>query len=223
MDTCLLCAGELRDDGEQSFRRVTRWGYCTSCEFGQVTPMPSVESINEYYASGDYRRETAHTANPGGDENDGPQERNLHEETIRAEWWLPHIRFPVVAHLDVGSSSGRVLELVGADRQVGIEPGPWGKLYTSYGRIGDVGGTFDLITVFHTLEHVPNPIAILAGVERLAVGQVCVEVPAPRSRLWPHLVEWSVKSLSLAMEQTGMPITWVSQAGTLKGWWRRGK
>lgn len=216
MVACLVCGNAMRPDGEQSFRRLTKWWHCDRCDFGQVDPMPSAEQVTSYYASGEYRREVNTTTHPEWGDGDSPQEGNYHEERERARVWLPHLTLPVQAHLDVGSSTGKVLEVIGAKIQVGVEPGPWRRYYQSQERLEDVEGAFDLVTIFHTLEHVSAPLAMLRAVKLLASHKVCVEVPPPKARMWPHLLDWSGKSLLLAMDTAGLPATLISDKGALR-------
>lgn len=192
-------------------RRHCDYAWCPECDFAQIYPMPSEKEVLEYYASGDYREDTHH----GGKDRE-PGERNFNEEKKRAEDWLPRIKFPVERHLDIGSSTGKVLEIVGAEVQVGVEPGLWGREYGAYERLDEVEGEFDLITCLHTLEHVIDPFEMLKKIRELAIGQICIELPKPPGWGWPHLVCFRNKSLLKAMEDAGMPAKIVDDSFHIK-------
>jgi hypothetical protein len=178
--------------------------------------MPSAEQIDLYYSSGEYRREVNVTAHPELPRDyDQPHAANYHEETERAKSWLPYLPVLVGSHLDVGASTGKVLEVIVASNHVGAEPGPWRRYYMSQVDLDSVDGKFVLVTIFHTLEHVVDPLRLLAGVRRLAIGLVCVEVPGPGQRLWPHLLDWSAGALLKAMSMSGLSARLV-EPGSLK-------
>ena len=190
-------------------RRHCDYAWCADCDFAQIYPMPSEEEILEYYSSGKYRGETHSKALE-------PDDANLNEERVRAEGWLDYIKFPVRRHLDIGSSAGKVLETIGAEVQTGVEPGSWGREYGAFERLDEVEGAFDLITCLHVIEHVVDPFEMLKGIRRLAVGQVCIEVPRPPGWGWPHLVCFRNKSILKAMEDAMMPARIVEDAFHIK-------
>ena len=203
MTDCLICGKTMREDGSRNYRRTTYWFWCDECEFGQVDPMPSEKDLAEYYKL-QYRRET-HDHRDMGYEYDGkPGEWNYHEEEERGRGWLAYIDTPK-SHLDIGSSTGKVLEIIGAEVQVGVEAGTWGQYYDCYPSMDYVALQYELVTCLHTLEHVRDPIAFLKEIKRVASGQVCIEVPQPVMRQWPHLLDFRNKSLLLAMEKAGLP------------------
>lgn len=197
----------MREDGSQSFRRITHWFWCDECEFGQIAPMPSEEFLAEYYKT-QYRKDTT------GGYDGSPGERNYHEETERGKGWLDYVDNPK-SHLDIGSSTGKVLEVIGAEVQVGVEAGTWGEHYECYPTMGFITRKYDLITCLHTLEHVRDPIDLLRQIKFSAKRQVCIEVPKAM-RLWPHLSDFTNKSLLLAMEKAGLPATIVEDAYHIK-------
>lgn len=107
------------------------------------------------------------------------------------------------------------------------------KLYT--GDPADIEGPFNLITLFHSLEHLPDPVAGLAGLRgKLAPGGVLlVEVPNVRTNIydlvvadhrshfdpgtlatagrnagWPHVMvfdDWAFKELTLLAAESPLP------------------
>ena len=208
---CLMCGGLMSLGKTIGSRRNCDYAWCSDCDFAQIYPMPTEEEVLKYYASGHYREDTHH-----GGRDSKPDEHNFNEEQKRAEGWIPHIDLPVERHLDIGSSVGKVLEVIGAEVQVGVEPGPWGRKYGAFESLDEVEGGFDLITCLHTIEHVISPFEMLERIRSLAIGQVCIEVPKPPGWGWPHLVCFRNKSLLKAMEDSGMPAKIVDDAFHIK-------
>ncbi|MFV2045135.1 MAG: class I SAM-dependent methyltransferase [Anaerolineales bacterium] len=215
---CLICGESTHYDGMQHFRRTTRWFRCEICDFAQVDPMPSMEVLSDYYASGKYRREVLDTTDRAhvSSQTITAQDRDAIERRIG--YWLPHIR-DAERHLDIGSAWGRTLERVAQHRQIGesigLEPGPWGESYGALKSINQAKGTFDLITCFHVLEHAPDPMEFLRQIQPLATGQVCVAVPLPGSRYWPHVTDFSIRALQKAMGLAGLPAKLVGMSAEL--------
>jgi SAM-dependent methyltransferase len=91
-------------------------------------------------------------------------------------------------HLDIGSSTGsflRVMNVAYGCEVMGVEPG---DVYRDYSNkrgiptvkdISEVGGKFDFISLCHVLEHLINPMEVLAAVKDLLEddGRIYVEVP----------------------------------------------
>jgi len=203
---CLICGELTHYDGTQYMRRATRWFRCDECDFAQVHPIP--EDLARYYASGEYRREVLDTTGRAHIPSQSITEQDRDGMERRVERWLPHIR-DAERHLDIGSAWGKTLEAVAAARRIGesigVEPGPWGQEYGALKSIDQAEGTFDLITCFHVLEHVSNPMAFLRQIEPLATGQVCVAVPLSGARYWPHVTDFSIRALQKAMGLAGLP------------------
>ncbi len=198
---CAICGNPMVEDGFQEFRRRTEWYKCTSCTHEQVHPMPDMTG---YYESHAYRKET-HT-----DKREAPTHTNIHEESQRAIGWFEYIQAPIKRYVDVGSSSGEAMRTIQKEFDIpfimGVEPGPWGKDYMSVGSVEELFGKYDLVTCFHVVEHLEDPIAFLRKIKRIVSGQVCIEMPRyPGNRLWPHLHQFTQESLFLAMDKAGMP------------------
>ena len=214
MPDCLICDKPMREDGSRNYRRTTYWFWCDECEFGQVDPMPSEKFLAEYYKL-QYRRDT-HDHRKMGIEYDGkPGEWNYHEEEERGKGWLDYVDSPE-SHLDIGSSTGKVLEVIDAEIQAGVEAGTWGEAYECYPSMEHITRQYDLVTCLHTLEHVNNPIRLLRQIKWVALKQVCIEVPQPVMRQWPHLLDFRNRSLLLAMERADMPAEIVEDAYHIK-------
>ena len=98
-------------------------------------------------------------------------------ETVRDRRWL-----------DIGTGAGGILELLGPEvaEAAGVEPNRGAREllrnrgFTIFERIEDVPkGRFDVVTLFHTLEHFVHPLESLATLrEKIALdGRIVVEVP----------------------------------------------
>ena len=204
---CKICNGATRHYKPMDFRRHTDWVKCTRCEFEFVHPSPSQEELDDYYSTNEYRIETYADL----DFSDGkPNERNIHQEDDRARQWFPYIPHGYKSLLDVGSGGGAsvaAFALEYPEMEVrGVEPSPWGRLYDAYEWIEDVDRTYDVVTCLHVLEHVLDPLSFLESLKPLFTKQLCIETPRyPGNRLWPHMLNFSLDTLMLAMETAGMP------------------
>lgn len=104
--------------------------------------------------------------------------------------------------LDVGCASGAFLGFLsrlGFEDLLGIDPfiegdithGPGARVLKK--SIHDVQGTFDLIMLHHSFEHVPDPLAVLCAVRRNLAGDgLCVvRIPVVSSYAWEKYgVNW---------------------------------
>ncbi len=84
------------------------------------------------------------------------------------------------------------------------------RLYT--GELADIDGSFDLITLFHSLEHLPEPVAGLAALRgKLAPGGLLlVEVPNLEANIYDlvvadHRSHFDRRSLAAAARRAGWP------------------
>ncbi len=198
MRTCKLCGGNTVKYKPMTYRRVTEWVKCGSCGFEFVEPTPSADELKRYYATSEYRDETT---------VDVPFWASLHHEDDRARQWFEYL-VEGDTLLDVGSGAGasmKAFEELGFEVS-GVEPGPWGRSYDAYESLEEVEGEFDVVTCFHVLEHALDPLEFLAQLKPLVGKQLCIETPKyPGNRAWPHLSNFSVDTLLLAMELADMP------------------
>ena len=159
----------------------------------------------------------------------------IHE---RATFSLGPLLHPFIksgALLDVGCGSGTYLDLMralGWERVVGVDLGSAAiatarealGIEAYAGELRDVGfpeATFDAITLSHTLEHVADPVALLAEVRRVTKpgGRIVIAVPNARSllsrmlrRYWlgfdtpRHLVNFSRLGLHTVLVKAGLRV-----------------
>jgi SAM-dependent methyltransferase len=181
IDRCPTC-GSTR---LRPFQEVTKHGgirltyrVCV-CGLVFMSPRANEEEINAFYAQG-YR-----TLYCGTEE---PTEHNLEEQAARAQHLADLARSiggPFRSHLDIGCSTGSLLEAIAAERPVGVEPTEAhrrvaeGKGLTVYRTLDEALGHrehYDLVSMSHVLEHLPNPVQTLQQL-RPATRLLLVEVP----------------------------------------------
>lgn len=138
--------------------------------------------------------------------------------------------------MDFGCGAGGFLARAGsvAELAVGVEPEKRLKPYfrakqlTVYNNLNEVRDTFDLITLFHVLEHLPDPVAILERLlEKLNPdGSLIVEVPNANDALlslyqsddfarftyWRcHLFLFNADTLGRIARKAGYKINYIKQ------------
>jgi 2-polyprenyl-3-methyl-5-hydroxy-6-metoxy-1,4-benzoquinol methylase len=156
---------------------------CERCGFVYQWPLPTEAELEQYYLS-DYRE----------DYQEPPvQERfaaDMTDAQARVARLAPLLR-PGATVLEIGSGSGAFLETVRplVGEALGVEPEAAAREWLARRDAPPVVGTleevertgrqFDLVVLFHVLEHVREPTRFLAQLaERLAPGgRLVVEVP----------------------------------------------
>jgi SAM-dependent methyltransferase len=188
------------------------------------------QSELEDFYRGEYR------LHQGGSE--GPTEKDLLVQAARARMTARLVGrlLPPVSHqLDLGSSSGALLETFRGHfgcEGVGIEPGEAYRHYSRerglrvYENLAEVAeakeGPFDLVTAMHVLEHLPDPVQSLARIrERIMTPEayLLVEVPnlAEHAALErAHLHAFTPHSLKDAVQQAGFRVVWRRVHGSFR-------
>jgi SAM-dependent methyltransferase len=237
--TCPLCRGGEREPRfqEGSWTVVT----CTGCDLTYVTPRLAERELLERVYDAAYWRSPAPRERGYGDYlAEGPLHLATFRRRLRAlERWLPA---PGRA-LDVGCASGEFLRLL-AERGwdvVGIEPSRAAReaaarsLGVGVVRAGTLEDgdltprSFDLVTLWDVLEHLPDPVGALRTIRgllrsggRLVVETQDVASPVARrlGRRWhhykhaEHLVHFHEGTLGRALEQAGFePLTFRAAPG----------
>lgn len=190
---------------------------CTRCGLVYQSPRMTPAELEKFYAS-EYRQ-----IYQG---NDGPALEDIDIQERRAEFLLNFIRKQgvnrVTHHLDIGSSAGRLLERLQSSfgcQSIGIEPG---KAYREYAQsrglmvFGDIDSLFaeeemrfDLITMAHVLEHLPDPLSFLRVLHQRILtddGLLLVEVPnlyAHDCFELAHMTSFSAFSLDQVIKLSG--------------------
>jgi SAM-dependent methyltransferase len=231
---CPICgSGETRfafngfTNRDPSDRKVWPVYECVKCGHAWIHPQPSAEELSHYYSASYEAYDEKHGAVAGD------------TEVIEKAWAdgeFRHIPIPAGKRvLDFGCGGGYFLNIcrqLGATVE-GIELSPHGAALTRKQGISVFQGTieqflaargdqrFDVITSFHVLEHVPDPVATLEGLSSLLTsdGTMTIAVPnatsvsARRVRTeWHstdlpfHIHQFSPSSLRAAAERAGLRI-----------------
>ncbi len=126
------------------------------------------------------------------------------------------------SHLDIGSSAGSLLEVIQKQYKctsLGVEPGDAYRTFSQergWEVVGDVkdidhkySTSFDLVTMAHVLEHLPDPVGflrILREVWMTPEGSLLIEVPNlnghPAFEL-SHLAAYTSMTLRRLLNQAG--------------------
>jgi 2-polyprenyl-3-methyl-5-hydroxy-6-metoxy-1,4-benzoquinol methylase len=164
-----------------------------------------------------------------------PTARNTAAQLARAESLLAFTQ-PIVKrvsrHLDIGCSMGILLQRFAGEfhcQPVGIEPGEAHRararmegliVYASLEDLEKAGaGRFDLISMAHVLEHLPDPAGYLAHLRQALMvpqGWLLLEVPnlyAHDSFEVAHLVSYSAHTLLQTLKKAGFEVLKVEQHG----------
>lgn len=221
VQNCPLCGSDQNSLFDQrNFRdQVVINCLCSRCGLVFQSPRMSDEELIAFYEH-EYRLLYEGSSKPGG--------RNLATQHQRAESLLTFAQghlTSVARHLDIGCSAGLLLELFQpaySCQPTGIEPGneyrsyAQGRGLTVYPTLDALRAThpvqFDLISMAHVLEHLPNPVEYLADLRQDLLapkGKLLVEVPnlyAHDSFEVAHLVSFSRFTLSQVLKKAGYEI-----------------
>ena len=220
---CNLCGASDYDVIGRTDRdgRPLRTVLCRRCGLAWVNPRPPAAAMDAYYES-DYRGDYKGTHTPAL--------RKILRGVIGAADRRRELRQlvqPGASALDVGCGAGELVYLLRGDGidAAGIEPG---REYAAFAR-GMLGlpvqtatvatatvapASLDLVTMFHSLEHVPDPRAVMATVRGWLRqgGRLVVEVPnlestvqAPRHRYhYAHLYHFTGSTLAALGTAVGL-------------------
>ena len=217
---CLLCgshsAMHTHFESHYGETGLDRYLLCEKCGLVFQSPRLSQEDLNAFYAS-QYR-----SLVQGSEE---PIEKDLKIQRARAQHLLDfvHREIPKVTHcLDIGSSTGVLLkkfkEAYGCE-VLGVEPGDAYRAFSQNLGISAVEslealdnawqGTFDLIIMAHTLEHLADPVSTLRELRERwlsPTGNILVEVPnlfGHQALELAHLTAFSARTLKGILQQAG--------------------
>jgi SAM-dependent methyltransferase len=199
---------------------------CQSCGLVYQSPRMT-ESESQVFYEAEYRR--LYQA------QEGPSPKDLLVQSARAKITLGFISHHVKRCsyiLDIGCSSGALLQKIGEyyhAQAFGIEPGTiyrqfaQGSGLTVYPSLAELEHAslprFNLISMMHVLEHLPNPVQYLQHLrEHLLApdGWLLVEVPnlyAHDSFEVAHLICFSVHTLAQVMIKSGFHPTIIHTHG----------
>ena len=225
---CPLCGGENSQHFDQrKFRgQVVVNRICQSCGLVFQSPRMAEAESAAFYAE-EYR-----LLNEGSVD---PTARNITAQSARAEsllaFTVPFVE-KVSRHLDVGCSMGILLQRFAEEFQckpVGIEPGEAHRaracnaglaVHASLEELEKAGpGRFDLISMSHVLEHLPDPVGYLDHLREVLLdpkGWLLLEVPnlyAHDSFEVAHLVSYSAHTLLQTLKKAGFEIVKMERHG----------
>ena len=227
-ENCPLCSSSSqRNFDVRLFRdhRVVNQ-LCEDCGLVFQSPRMTPSELDDFYAS-EYRQVYQ------GEE--GPTKKDLFVQNGRADFLLEMLfdqKITPLHYLDIGCSSGILLrrfrDHFGCDI-VGIEPGDayrnfaLKKGFTVYADITDLEITeeskFDLISMAHVLEHLPDPVAYLVDLRKdylTPSGWLLVEVPnlySHDSFEIAHMTSYSAKTLEQVLKKAGFQIVILKKHG----------
>jgi SAM-dependent methyltransferase len=197
---------------------------CRGCGLLRTDPMPSESDLDAFYAA-DYRRIYKGVRRP--------KPKHIYRSAVLATARIARLRSvlpPPQRVLDAGSGSGEFCFLAQAEgyQVTGIEADPEFTEHarTEYGM--DVvtaavasaefgAGSFDAVTMFHVLEHLPDPVKVLQAIGEWTKpgGVLVVEVPNtispnqhPGKRFhYAHVLGFSSSSLRFCLHAGGWRVT----------------
>lgn len=191
---CVLCGslGAILISQKCRYREPLRTVLCLSCGLGRRDPMPDENELQAYYHDV-YRVELGYGRQP----SKGRLWRGASLAVERAQDLIPRISMPCIT-VDVGCGAGELVYMMTAlgHTSQGFDPDSnyiqWSRqllgLKVEACGIKDINigqGSRDLVTMYHVLEHLPDPGAALARcAEWLNEGGLLViEVPNIESTL----------------------------------------
>jgi SAM-dependent methyltransferase len=184
--------------------------FCESCGLIQQHPLPTDSELRDYYANS-YRLDYKGTWHP--------KPKHIHRAARCARSRLEFLRKAEIRRgslLDIGAGGGEFVALAGKagfDAR-GVEPN---KGYAEYARteyqapvatagLDEIGGRYDVITMFHVLEHLRSPVEVFERLHCMLKpgGKLFIEVPwalsasiAPCNRYFKaHLYYFDVDTLT---------------------------
>lgn len=228
VDKCLLCNAERSQLFDQrTFEgRVVENRICRACGFVYQSPRMTVAETNDFYAA-EYRKLYQGSSDP--------TPKDLAVQELRAEWLAAftkkHVK-QVARVLDVGCSAGLLLQAFNHTfgcTPVGIEPGDSyrqvaaGTGFKTYPTLQEMQAAgearFDLVSMAHVLEHIPDPLAYLVALREQTLtqeGYLLLEVPnlfMHDSFEVAHLSSFSAHSLRRLVDSAGFKVIAMEKHG----------
>jgi len=222
VENCPLCdGGQSSPFDQREFKgQVVINRICSSCGLVFQSPRMTEDESAEFYER-EYRR-----LYQGWE---GPTIKDLAVQQARAAslvaFLQPYVQ-KLSRHLDIGCSAGLLLQEVGKSygcQSIGVEPGDAYReyaeqkgltIYNSFDSLKEKDGArFDLISMAHVLEHLPDPVGYLSGLRETLLESgswLLIEVPnlyAHDSFEVAHLTSFSSHTLTQTLRKAGFQVT----------------
>lgn len=228
VSNCLLCGGEHNQlfDRRTFEERIVENRICLSCGFVFQSPRMTAKENEEFYAS-EYRQLYQGSS--------GPNPKDLTIQELRAASLVSFVRKQVnkvTRVLDIGCSAGLLLQAFNQAfgcQVVGIEPGisyreyatrTGFRIFESLETLQSAGETrFDLVSMAHVLEHIPDPVAYLVELREKILspdGTLLIEVPnlyMHDSFEVAHLSSFSAHTLIQMIQKSGYDVIRMEKHG----------
>ena len=230
IESCPICTSAIHRPFED---HISEWGtfhyrICTRCGAVFQSPRMGQEELKAFYQEG-YR--TLYQ------KSEQPTKKDLVMQEERAVRTLAMIQNDIPGlqrHLDIGSSSGALLieiqKAYGCE-SVGIEPGDAYRAY-SMGRglevyakqsaLPEQTAPFDLVSMMHVLEHIPDPVETLQNLlqSHMTPGAYLVlEVPnliEHEALELAHPLAFTPATLRETVRQSGFEVLWIKTHGSFR-------
>jgi SAM-dependent methyltransferase len=230
IESCPICTSKIHRPFED---HISEWGavhyrICMRCGAVFQSPRMGQEELNAFYQEG-YR--TLYQ------ESEQPTKKDLVMQEERAARTLAMIQSDIQGlqrHLDIGSSSGALLvEIQNAYgcESIGIEPGDAYRVYSLerdievYASINKLPGQtepFDLVSMMHVLEHLPNPVETLNDLLEAHMtpgAYLLLEVPnliEHEALEVAHPLAFTPATLRETVCQSGFEVIWIKTHGSFR-------
>ena len=184
--SCTLCQGndfKIISEKDSKSNEELIVCVCNACSMVSQNPIPTEEQVEQYYAT-EYRQDYKQVFEP--------KLKHVYRAgnlALNRLGFLTKNNITSGKMLDVGAGGGEftyVSSQLGFD-SAGIEPSIG---YSNYardqyqanvktGQLADINGKFDVITMFHVMEHIPEPVKIFKKLYDLLKedGYLFIEVP----------------------------------------------
>jgi SAM-dependent methyltransferase len=235
---CALCRSTASEPVRHHDRhgRPLRSVICRECGLVWTDPRPAPDRVRNFYER-DYRLQYKGVRQP-------KPKHTYRAGKIALERFerLRPILAPGVRVLDVGAGGGEVLYIGRAlgYEMFGIEPNEGYATYAAtvlsvpvaqatYQSAPVAPGSYDVVTLFHTLEHLEDPVDVMQRARRWLVpdGYLVVEVPNIEAKCHQphqqfhrgHLYHFNTATLELTGRSAGFEVHWSDVSGDRGNIW----